>query len=247
MLIFKSLVGRRTTVANNDTSSKGMWNSSLEHRPPAVVTSTVFDDDNYFHSVAKSLLFRFESEGLTERGAILATLVTTEDKRSFLESLDLRSCNMYSNMGEGEVDFTGINETVERVRSTMGESLRLIWREAVTGYDQQSYGILTEGDVTVDHQIDDRPYHQPLKTPKNLYSPIESINAELNNTCSLMPKSSGRQRRQFFPDSSEQPRLRPRLRFEFKIGSREQANNLKLDGQSSDRGYTPPSPIAMHA
>jgi hypothetical protein len=246
MLILKSFVGRRRTVAKDISSNKGMWSSSQENRPPSVVTSTLYDDDNYFHSVAQALLFRFESEGLTERGAILATLVTTEDKRSFLESLDLRSCNMYSNMGEGEVDLTGINEIVERVRSTLGESLRLLWREAVTGYDQQSYGISTEGDLSVDQQIDDRPYHRPLQTPKNLYSPIESINNELNNTCSLMPKSSGRQRRQFFPDNSDQPRLRPRLIFEFKIGSRDQAHHLRLDGQSSDRGYTPPSPIAMH-
>jgi hypothetical protein len=247
MRVLKSLVGRNTSVENEDASSKGKWSSSLAYRPPAVVTCTAFDNDDFFQSVAKAMLFRFETEGLTERQAILTTLVTTEDKRGFLESLDLRSANLYSNVDEGEIDVNGINEIVERVRSLFGESLRLIWRESVTGYDQQSYGISTsDNEMIVDHHSDG-PYRCPLKTPKNLYSPIQSVTEELSNMCSILPKSIGRHRRQFFPDTSEHPRLRPRLQFEINIAGGEPVKCLKLDGQPPELSYTPPSPIAMRA
>jgi hypothetical protein len=186
------------------------------------------------------MLFRFETEGLSERGAILATLQTAKEQRNFLESLDLRSSNMYSNVSEEEVKMVNMSAIVERVRSVFGESLRLLWRESVTGYDRQSLGIVPQ-DGMVD-QRDDGEYPVPLTTPKDLYSPIQSVAAAMSNACSLLPKSSGRQRREFFPDSSEKPRLRPRLLFQFKVSGREQVNCLKLDGHLP---YTPPSPIAM--
>jgi len=276
MPVFKSFVGRKTATtattstnvdehSSSSSSVQGKRSASPTYRPPSVVTSTVYDDDTYFQSVARALFFHFENEGLTERKAIELTLKTTEDKRGFLESLDLRSSNMYSNVNDaGEFDATGINETVERVRTTFGESLRLLWREAITGYCCDGGGdhhhqhqrhndhlLLPSSfgdEAMMDHENDDPSYRRPLKTPKNLYSPIEGITTtnEQTNTCSLMPKSSGRQRRQFFPDTSEHPVLRPRLFFEFKIASGQQVDCLKLDGPSSGRGYTPPSPISIH-
>lgn len=224
--------------------------SSSSYRPPSVVTSTEFDDDDVFQAVARAMIFRHEIERLCERDAINATLLTSEDKRGFLESLDLRSSNMYANVGgENELEQSAMDEIVEMTRATFGDTLKLLWRESITGYDSQSSGMLSEEDVTAD----DEPEHRHrLKTPKNLlHSPIRSVLSETYvSDISIKPKSSGRQRRRFFPDISEQPRFRSRIRLDFKLShGGEQVKSLQLDGfvVPSMTGYAPPSPIATTA
>lgn len=223
------------------------------NRPPSVVTSTAFDDDDVFQAVARAMLFRFESEGLCERDAINFTLVTSEDKRGFLESLDLRSANMYINIDDMMLDAesSAINEIVEMTRATFGETLKLLWRESITGYDSQSSGILSEEDIADDD--DNTEYRQRLKTPKNNlhHSPIRKVLGEAcskdADNSSIKPKSSGRQRRRFFPDI--EPRCRSRIRLDFKLAiCGEHVNSLQLDGQAmpSMLGYAPPSPISMN-
>jgi hypothetical protein len=221
--------------------------SSSAYRPPSVVTSTEFDDDDVFQSVARALLLRHDMEGMCEREAINATLVTSEDKRGFLESLDLRSSTMYANIGDDELENSGINEILEMTRSTFGATLKLLWRESITGYDSQSSGILSEEDLDF---ADDNEYRHRLNTPKNLHSPIRAVLTETcrsDSNCSIQPKSSGRQRRRFFSDISEQPRSRSRIRLDFELShGGEQVKSLEFDGYSlpSKIGYAPPSPIA---
>jgi hypothetical protein len=193
MQVLKTILGRRNMVANKEPCCMGKLGSgsSSSYRPPSVVTSTEFDDDDVFQAVAQAMLYRQEMDGLCEREAINATLVTSEDKRGFLESLDLRSSNMYANIGDDELDNSGINEILEMTRSTFGATLKLLWRESITGYDSQSSGILSEEDID---SADDNEHRHRLNTPKNLHSPIRRN--VLTETCrsdsnaSLMPKSS---------------------------------------------------------
>ena len=231
---------------------------SCSCRPPSVVTSTAFDDDNVFQTVARAMMFRHEVERLSEREAINASLVTAEDKRAFLESLDLRSANLYMNFEETELENSAINEVVEMTRSMFGETLKLLWRESITGYDSQSSGILSQGGDIVDDD-DNTGYRQRLKTPKNyLHSPIRVAMADTtcgkqnNENSSIKPKRSGRERRQFFPDT--EPRCRARIRLDFKLATvlgraGEEVKTLQFDGQPvpSMIGYAPPSPISTAA
>lgn len=226
----------------------GGWSSSvsLVNRPPSVVTCTPYDNEDIFQSVAKAMLFRYENEGMSEREAVLATLGTSEDKRGFLEALDLRSANMYSLESEEHIDLTGIEEVIERTRFHFGDTLRLLWRESVTGYDRQSSGISSEEGMAEDHD-DDGDYRRRLMTPKNWHSPIQNACNEKQASISIKKTKSKRQRLRFFPDVFEQPRSRPRLFFDFKMASSKPMTCLRLDGQSSELGYTPPSPIATSA
>ena len=93
MELFKKLVGRRNMVANED-SCRRIKQTSCGYRPPALVTSTAFDCDETFSKVAQALLLRYEHEGMSEREAINATLETSEEKRAFLEALDLRHATL---------------------------------------------------------------------------------------------------------------------------------------------------------
>lgn len=249
MEVLKKFVGRRNMVANEEVCfmrKMGARSTNL-YRPPAVVTSTAFDDDDVFQAVARAMFIRYEVEGLSERDAINATLSTLEDKRGFMESLDLRSANMYSNCSEHEMETSALFEIVEMIRATFGETLKLLWRESITGYDRQSSGNLVEDDMVTD---DDNDYRYPLKTPKNLHSPIRVVLSESTypreTNCTIKPKSSGRQRRRFFPDITEPPRCRSRIRLDFKLPGGEQVKSLQLDGQSMPSlvGYAPPSPIS---
>lgn len=219
------------------------------HRPPSVVTSTLFDDDDVFQTVARAMLYRYEAEGLSEREVIEATLVTLEDKRGFLETLDFRTANMYAEGEEPEMESSAIMELVETVRATFGETLKLLWRESITGYDRQSSS-RSWTDREMVNEDDNHHYRHPLKTPKNLHSPIRRALSEAScpcdMSCTTKPKSSGRQRRRFFPDFVEPPKCRSRIRLDFKLTIGEQVSSLQLDGQSLPplTGYVPPSPIS---
>ena len=136
------------------------------------------------------------------------------------------------------------------VRATFGETLKLVWRESITGYDRQSSSrSWTEREMGHDDD-DNHHYRHPLKTPKNLHSPIRRALSEAacpcDMNCTTKPKSSGRQRRRFFPDIVEPPKCRSRIRLDFKLTIGEQVSSLQLDGQSlpSLTGYVPPSPIS---
>ncbi len=236
-------------VANEDTCfmRKVGSGSSSAYRPPSVVTSTAFDDDDVFQAVARAMLFRYEVEGLCEREAINVTLLTSEDKRGFMEALDFRSANLYNNYGEPELETSAIFEVVEMTRATFGQTLKLLWRESITGYGRESSGTVLDEEMVFES---DNDYRHPLKTPKNLHSPIRIALSETTYPRDLIyttkPKSSGRQRRRFFPDVTEPPRCRSRIRLDFKLAGGEQVKSLQLDGQSLPclAGYAPPSPIS---
>lgn len=209
-------------------------------RPPALVTSTAFDNDEAFISVAKAMLLRYEQEGMSERDSINAILTSAEEKRAFLESLDLRYSTMYINEDEN-FEESLVNDVVQRTRYIFSFHLKALWREC-------SISDCGEADMTDEEfvlGIDGHEYRQPLKTPKNLHSPIISSRSESETPC-LSSKSSGKQRRRFFPDSFEQPpSCRSRLRLDFKLAGAQQVDSLQLDPfvQPPIGTYAPPSPI----
>lgn len=250
MQLFKKCVGRRNMVASEESCYQHQVKKvggSSSYRPPALVTSTEFDDDDIFAAVARAMLFRYENEGLNERDTINATLVTSEDKRTFLESLDLRNATMYINNDVDDLEDSPINEIVHMTRSIFGETLKLMWRECITGYD--GHGVESDEDIVGDSHDE---YRHRLKTPKNnLHSPIGFLSAKSCSqsaySLSLQPKSSGRQRRRFFSDSEQQPRCRTRIRLDFKLsGTVEPVQSLQLDGVAAPPvgAYDPPSPIS---
>lgn len=59
-------------------------------RPPPLRTSTTYDDDDAFNNVALNLLSRNEILGLTPTEAILATLISSEQRASFFDGLAFR-------------------------------------------------------------------------------------------------------------------------------------------------------------
>jgi hypothetical protein len=241
MDVLKKLVGRRNMVGSEESCYRQKQTRGLSYRPPALVTSNTFDTDETFATVAKALLFRYEHEGMSERDAINVTLVTSEEKRAFLESLDLRHATMFTNHEE-DLEEALVNDLVQRTRYIFSGTLKLLWRESVVPDDGEP-DTLSEEELVVG--IDGHEYRRPLKTPKNLHSPITSSKSASQSSLSLTLKSSGRQRRRrFFPDSSEQTRCRTRIRLDFKLSGAQPVQSLQLDGLEPPLGsYAPPSPI----
>lgn len=217
-------------------------NSQSSYRPPALITSTAFDNDETFATVAKALLFRYEQREMSERDAINETLVTSEEKRAFMEALDLRHAAMFLNQDE-ELEEGLVNDLVQRTRCIFGASLKQLWRESIVP-DSESESEFPSCEEEFVLGIDGHEYRQPLKTPKNLHSPITSSTMD-SLPLALRPKSSGKSRRRtFFPDSAEQPRVRSRIRLDFNFSGAQQVESLVLDGLAPPLGsYAPPSPI----
>jgi hypothetical protein len=246
MEVLKKLVGRRNTVGNEESCyHQHVKCARPSFRPPSLVTSTAFDNDETFAIVAKAMLFRYENEGLSERAAVNATLLTAEEKRAFLEALDLRNTTMHFHDLE-DMEDSPVNEIVLRTRAIFGQTLKSMWRESIIIPGYSASPSIRNGELDCDE------YRPPLKTPKNRhFSPIRPSSSLSNNTSSSkisLPlnnsKSSGKQRRRrFFPDSDQQPRCRTRIRIDFKLSGTEPVQSLQLDGLSQG-AYAPPSPIA---
>jgi hypothetical protein len=233
----KCWVGRRNAVGVEEFSYQKKMNENLlapTYRPPPLLISTTFDDDDKFSTVANAMIHRYDYAGMSERDAIGATLVTLNEKRTFLESLDLRNAQLYLDEPDEEGEFS-LTALVQRTTSTFADELRSLWRESIeaeSGYDEREQRSLG-GDE----------YQKPPASPRGLKAPVS------NQSCSQSSQqSSGRRRRSFFPDS-EHKRCQPRMRFEFKIPIASQVQSLQLDGISppSIAGYAPPSPITVEA
>lgn len=216
----------------NMTSKGGL---AYRYRPSALVTSTIFDNDEIFSAVAKALIFKHEVEGLSEEDSIKATLFTSEEKRAFLESLDLRNSTLSFQQDEELNDLSPINELMRKTRSIFGKTLQSLWQDSTS----PSVTVSEENVITSE---ENHKYQLPLKTPKNLHSPIKT-SCNVSNV--LSHKSSGRQRRRaFFPDTCDQERSRPRMRLDFNLSNFMPAKSLHLDGFSNPESlcaYIPPS------
>lgn len=281
MEVLKKLVGRRNMVGD-DESPYRMQTEGCNNKAPAgttvgvttptpTATSTKFDDDVTFMTLSKAMLFRFEKEGLSKRDAINATLLNSEEKHSFLQSLDLRHALMYVTHEES-TDDKQMNEIIVNVHTAFGPSLRSMWRESIiplediTTTQQKQHDQRRQQHKTSSVQSPKRRHFDIWKTPRMLHSPIRTTTNTYSNktattstitpspegtttvgTSSAQSKSSGKQRRQRFHPDSDQPRFRSRIRLDFKFsGSSTPVQCLQLDGimqPAGDGSYAPPSPI----
>jgi hypothetical protein len=240
MNVVKKLVGRkRDAVAEASCRRSQQKRKAFSYRPSALVTVTVFDNDEIFSAVANTLIFNYENEGLSERDAINATIFTATEREAFLESLDLRHATIYLHQDEELAEGSPVSDLVIKVQSIFGKSLRSMWRDNMLN---------TESINHVEDNNEGTPpsrYTRPLKTPKNLHSPIITSSKSSNVLSDNIKK-----RRTFFPDACEQPRSRTRIRIDFKLSNASNAqpvNSLQLDGFSNAEplgAYIPPrSPI----
>jgi hypothetical protein len=147
-------VGRRNAAVANECGHlkqvKGSRETShqprpfgggeLLSRPTPLVTSTYFDCDDTFKAIATAMLYRYEHEACSEREAINATLTTTEDKRSFLESLELRKVQIYNTMDEEDFELgttmtTGdchsLSFIIQQTNNVFDRTLKDMWRASV--------------------------------------------------------------------------------------------------------------------
>eukprot|EP00934_Nitzschia_sp_Nitz4_P005907 Nitzschia sp. Nitz4//scaffold81_size91200//21862//22695//NITZ4_004979-RA/size91200-processed-gene-0.100-mRNA-1//1//CDS//3329558689//5897//frame0 len=245
MQLIKNMVGSKSDYVSRRACYRNAMGSTFQ--PPSVVTSTVYDDDETFLRTAQDMIFYYEADGMSERSAIETALATTGDKQTFLESLELRLVSaLLQSQGECEGDSV-MDEVVLKINDIFRDTLKLLWRESITGYDRQGSSECFDAEVN-GTPAEEQRYYQPLKTPRSLHSPIRSELKEDSEELdvSLRPKNSGRQRRRFFPDTAENNRFRARIRLDFKLTGGEPVQNLTLDGFSSNTGmgYAPPSPIA---
>jgi hypothetical protein len=235
----KCWVGRRNVVGVEEFSYQKKMNGNCaapSYRPPPLVISTTFDNDDKFSAIANAMLYRYDYDGVSEREAIEATLVTINEKRAFLESLDLRNAaQLYLDEPDAEGEFS-LTALVQRTTSTFAYELRSLWRESVqaeSDYDEREEPSLVGGDK----------YQKPPPSPRGCKAILSNQSSSQSSK-----QSSGRRRRSFFPDS-EHKRCQPRMRFEFKIPIASQVQSLQLDGISPPpmASYAPPSPITVES
>jgi hypothetical protein len=235
----KCWVGRRNAVGVEEFSYQKKMNENCaapSYRPPPLLISTTFDHDDKFSAIAKAMIYRYDYDGMSEREAIDATLVTLNEKRTFLESLDLRNAKLYLDEPDEEGEFS-LTALVQRTSSTFAYELRSLWRESVqaeSDYDEREAPSFFVGNE----------YQQPPASPRGRKTPISN-----QSSSQSVKQSGGRRRRSFFPDS-EHKRCQPRMRFEFKMMPiASQVQTLQLDGISppSVASYAPPSPIAVES
>lgn len=238
-----NLAGRKLHGATDELVCNESRKGAYRYRPSALVTSTIFDNDDVFSAVAKALLFQHETEGYSEEDAIKSTLLTSEEQRAFLESLDLRNATMYLHQDEELNDLTPVNELVKQARFIFGKTLQSLWRDSMVRSEISS---VEDSSTLVSDEIHE--YHRPLKTPKNLHSPIITTTTSSSSTKS--PSSSNklsqkRRRRSFFPDPCDQARGRARMRIDFNFSKgAKQVKTLTLEGFSNPQSissYIPPS------
>eukprot|EP00980_Cylindrotheca_fusiformis_P014724 scaffold4009_cov124-Cylindrotheca_fusiformis.AAC.4 len=244
MNVVKKLVASKRCV--EDRFRQHGKRTELSYRPPKLITSTVFDNDDIFSAVANALIFKYETEGLSERDSINATIFTATEREAFLESLDLRNANIYLNHDEELMDMAPVDELVRKTRSIFGKELQSMWRENKLSLDASS------AKQEEEPKDSSQSIPTPLKTPKNLrLSPVQT-SQQSSNTFST--KSSGLQRRRsFFPDACDQARCKTRIRIDFKfqgaVGNAQPVKSLQLDGISNPQPlqqYIPPS-SPLHA
>lgn len=218
------------------------------YRPPPLVTSSTFDNDEKFMAVAKAMLFRYENEGMTKREAIDATLVTHEEKRAFLESLDLRTTQFFLEQqhpsSEECIEESSLAFVIQKATVIFGDDLRAAWREYVHDENDNSSSkrelmsqYVSSGEYNfIKPPPSPRNHGDQQQTPKisssSTAAPLTTTNKTTSRTTSALPLSNsnstnspyrsnlstGRRRRRFFADCDSH-RCRSRIRFDFKLAT----------------------------
>mmetsp|Transcript_5997 Transcript_5997/g.6704 ORF Transcript_5997/g.6704 Transcript_5997/m.6704 type:complete len:341 (-) Transcript_5997:77-1099(-) len=170
-------------IVNDDSSSSLSFSLPLYGRrssppPPVVVTSTKFDSDEVFAISARAMVYRYEHENMTEQEAIDATLCKTDDKRAFIEAMDLKFTALVNDNYTSSEDDDTVSEIIIQTRSIFDSTLKSMWREIISGMKcDESLNI---NDAMVEQRDDAvsslEQYVAHPKTPKNLrISPIQTV------------------------------------------------------------------------
>ena len=257
MKIFQKLVGRRndTVMAVDDNcvgesferrhQDQKIKGDPFSYRRPNIDTSNIdnhstFDCDEKFMIVAKLLLCRHETEKLSPKDAINATLTTSKEKKDFLEALDTRhTTNIQSQGLAGNSNSHSSTSTIDhqivlKTRAIFVGDLKELWRQSIlsTGF---------------------RPSNGQSKTPtKHIHSPIKSS----HKIAAERPRSNKHrvQQRFFFSDFDQQFRRGSssssvQLDFTLSACGAKPVQSLQLDGipqTATFDAYAPPSPIVAH-
>ena len=212
------------TVGENDVSSSSLSLSSLYGRrslpPRTVVTCSKFDSDEAFAIVARAMVYRYEHDNFTEREAIEATLGKTDDKRAFIEAMDLKFTALVSDdyiSSQQDGSDAAISEIIIETRSIFDSTLKSMWREMDS---DESTNVNSE--ALVEQRDDDmvglERYAKQPKTPKNLrMSPIQRTynyksqgeDIPQSTTCSGGNQPFKRQRRWFFAETEKHSSVTP--------------------------------------
>lgn len=207
---------------------------SNRHRPPPLVTSSTFDKDDKFVAIAKALFSRYEEGDQTKRQAIEATLITTNERQAFLESLELRNAQISIDEYDDieELTFLGL---IRKTASVFGDDLKALWRDSV---------IEEDGSPSINVIVSSKCSKTPM-SPRNISAAARNSSLTHPNMASTKPSSSKSRHQRFFADSGSL-RSKRSLRFDFRLGAAEPVRCLQLDGTSplarSRIGYQPPSP-----
>ena len=211
-------------IVGENSGSSSLSLSSLYGRrslpPPTVVTCSKFDSDEAFAIVARAMVYRYEHDDLTEREAIEATLGMMDDKRAFIEAMDLKFTTLVSDdyISSQQDGSDAISEIIIQTRSIFDSTLKSMWRE------MDSDESTSVNDETLVEQRDDddtvgfERYAKQPKTPKNLrMSPIQSSynyksqgeDMPQSTTCSGGNQPFKRQRRWFFAETEKHSSVTP--------------------------------------
>jgi hypothetical protein len=87
---------RHTTSGESDSSICKSSSIGGYYRPPPLRTSNTYDDDDAFNKVALSLLSRYETLDRSAGEALHSTLLSPQDRASFLEALTHRKNRLSS-------------------------------------------------------------------------------------------------------------------------------------------------------
>ena len=249
-------VGRRHAVANEESKyqqrvkgfsssaslTDGGGKSGFMCRPPPLKTSSTFDNDDAFAAVAGAMLYRYENEGQSERDAVHATLISSAERRAFLEALDIRNVQIYASEHQSELEENTLHQLVQRTTDIFATTLRDMWRESATCESE-----LNDMDSACDRNnasdTSGSKYRKPPPSPKHV---LQSRSSSLS-THSSGSRSGVHSRRRFFPDSDSSRRCRTRVRFDWKRPTPEPVKSLHLDEHPPTpprvSKYEPPSPI----
>jgi hypothetical protein len=201
-------------------------NESKVSRPPPLLTSSTYDDEEAFVSVSLNLLSRYEALGLSAKETIKSTLIYPRERDSFFEAL----CARKSRSTHISTSTASLVDSVDRA---FGRELMKMTQEENGGCNLQQPCVMRKFS-------DDILPTTPRAT--NVRSPTFSNSESRRQDTSSAKKN----RRRFFPESGFFG-SRKVQNIDWKLAEAiEQVQCLRLDGSArtprNSMGYEPPSP-----
>ena len=192
-------------------------------RPPPLRTSSTYDDDDAFNSVALNLLSRHRALDLSVAEVIKCTLVKPQDRASFFEGLQHRKCRV---VNISPSTYSLLQDTDR----TFGSELRRI--------------VESESSILKRQNV--------LPTPRNNMLSSGSSGSSSSGAAPLSTRGTApkkRKTRRFFPDCDSSVLFRSRRvqNIDWRlVDAISQVQSLKLDGAPSGTmdgvdSYEPPT------